>query len=76
MSAPNVLLAYLSPETILPLTSIVATIVGAAMLLTRGSIRFFFRCFRSALRRPRRVAGASEPHFASRRAMIAEETKE
>jgi hypothetical protein len=76
MSAPNVLLAYLSPETILPLTSIVATIVGGAMLLTRGSIRFLFRCFRGALRRPRRVAQARAPHYESRRAMLAEKTRE
>ena len=76
MSAPNVLLAYFSPETVLPLTSIVATIVGGAMFLTRGSIRFLVRCFRGALRRPRRVARASAPHFDSRRAMVAEETRE
>ena len=76
MSAPNVLLAYFSPDTVLPLTSIVATIVGGAMLLTRGSIRFLVRCFRDALRRPQRVAGASEPHSHSRRTMLAEETRE
>jgi hypothetical protein len=76
MSAPYILLAYLSPDTVLPLTSIVATIAGAAMLLTRGSIGFLVRCFRSALRRPRRVAGASGPHFESQRAMAADETRE
>jgi hypothetical protein len=54
MSAPNVLLAYLSPDTVLPLTSIVATIAGGAMLLTRGSIRFLVRCFRDTFRRPQR----------------------
>jgi hypothetical protein len=76
MSAPNVLLAYLSPETVLPLTSVVATIVGGAMLLTRGSTAFLVRCFRGALRRPRRVAEARTPHFESRRAMLAEKTSE
>ena len=76
MSAPNVLLAYLSPDTVLPLTSIVATIVGGAMLLTRGSIRFLVRCLRDALRRPQRVVGASGPHSHSRRAIVAEETWE
>ena len=68
--------AYFSPETILPLTSIVATIVGGAMLLTRGSIRFLFHCIRSALRLPRRVARTRAPHFDSRRAMVAKETRE
>jgi hypothetical protein len=76
MSAPNVLLAYLSPDAVLPLTSIVATIVGGAMLLTRGSLRFLVRCFRVALRRPQRIAQASAPHFGSRRAMHAKETRE
>jgi hypothetical protein len=76
MSAPNVLLAYLSPETVLPLTSIVAAIAGGSMFLTRRSIRFLIRCFRGALRRPQRVAEASEPHFQTRRAMLAEKTCE
>ncbi|MFI5457749.1 MAG: hypothetical protein ACHRXM_20090 [Isosphaerales bacterium] len=76
MGAPSVLLAYFSPETTLPLMSIVTTIVGGAMLFTQGSIRFVVRRFRGALRRPQRVAGASEPHSHSRRAMLAEETRE
>ncbi len=65
MSAPNILLAYLSPETVLPVTSIVAAIAGGLMFLTRRSIRFLVRCFRGALRRPQRTAGASKPHFQS-----------
>ena len=76
MSPPNVLLAYFSPETVLPLTSIVAASVGGAMFLTRGSIRFLVRCFRGALRRARWVAGASEPHFHSPRAAVADEIRE
>lgn len=74
MSAPNVLPAYLSPETVLPLTSIVATIAGGAMLLTWRSIRFVVPCFRGVIPRPQRIARASEPHVNSRRAMLAEET--
>ncbi len=76
MSPYLLVFAYFSPETVLPLTSIVATIVGGAMLLTRGSLRFFVRCIRGALRRPRRVAPARAPHFDSRRARVAEETRE
>jgi hypothetical protein len=72
MGTPNAVLAYLSPETILPVTSIVATIAGGAMLFTRGSIRFLVRRLRGAFRRPRRVAGASQPHSRSRRASPAE----
>jgi hypothetical protein len=76
MSPSGVLLAYLSPETFLPLTSVVAAIAGGAMFLTRGSIRFLVRCFRGALRRPQGVVGAGRPHFPSRRARLAEKTRE
>jgi hypothetical protein len=76
MGAPHVLLAYLSPDTVLPLTSIAAAVVGGSMFLTRRSIRFVVRCLRRALTRPQRVAGVSEPHFNSRRIMRAEQTSE
>ncbi len=60
MSAPTVLLAYLSPETVLPLTSIVAAIAGGSMFLTRRSIRFVVRCFRGVTSRQKRIAPATE----------------
>jgi hypothetical protein len=47
---------------VLPLTSIVATIVGAAMLLTRGSLRFFLRCLRLAIRRDKPLERTGAPH--------------
>jgi hypothetical protein len=62
MCAPRILLAYLSPETVLPMTSIMAAIAGGSMLLTRRLIRLLVRCFRGTLRRPQRPAGASKPH--------------
>jgi hypothetical protein len=65
VSEPNILLAYLSPETVLPLTSIVAAIAGGSMLLTRRSIRLLVRCFRGALWRPKRTGEASKRHFQS-----------
>jgi hypothetical protein len=65
MSAPNILLAYLSPETVLPMTSILATIVGGSMFLSRRLIRLLARCVRGAFRRPQRTAGASKPHIKS-----------
>jgi hypothetical protein len=76
MIAPNFVLAYLSPDTVLPLTSILAMIAGGAMFLTRGSVRFVVRCFRAALRRPRRAARPRAPHFDTRRAMVSDETRE
>jgi hypothetical protein len=54
--------AYFSPETLLPATSIVATIAGIVMMLGRGSLRLVFRSTQRALRRPARIAGTSEPH--------------
>ncbi len=76
MSAPILILAYFSPETVLPLASIVATIVGGAMFCTRGTIRFAVRCFRGAIKRPRRAARVRAPHFESGRAMVPEEKVE
>ncbi len=55
--------AYFGPETLLPVTSIVATIVGIVMMLGRGSFRFILQFFRRALRLRRRVAAVSRPHF-------------
>jgi hypothetical protein len=76
MSAQSVLLAYFSPETVVPLTSILAAILGAAMFSTQRSIRFLVRCFRGALRRPQRIAKTSAPHFEPNRAVVAEEPRE
>jgi hypothetical protein len=76
MSAHMILLAYFSPETVLPLASILATVVGGAMFCTRGSVRFVVRCFRGAFRRPRRAARVHAPHFDSGRARVADETRE
>jgi hypothetical protein len=65
MSAPDILLAYLSPDTVLPVASIVATIAGGSMFVTRRSIRFFIRCFRRARRSLQRPSGTRELHFRS-----------
>jgi hypothetical protein len=54
--------AYFSPETLLPATSIVATIAGIVMMLGRGSLRLLLRSAQRALRGPARIAGTSEPH--------------
>jgi hypothetical protein len=60
------ILAYFSPETMLPLSSLIATIAGFALLLKRNSIRFIVGCCRAALRARRGGAGPSAPHFAGR----------
>ncbi len=71
MSVPNFLFAYLSPETVVPVASIVAASVGGAMFLTRRAIQFIAGGFRGRLRRPPRVAGASEPHVHSSAGVLA-----
>ena len=63
MRTSDLILAYFSPETLLPATSIVATIAGIVMMLGRGTLRL---CSRPRQRRPRRagrVAGTSKPHL-------------
>jgi hypothetical protein len=63
MGYPCFLLAYFSPETVLPLSSIIATIAGFALLIKRSSFRFIARAFRAGLRRRSRIARLNRPHF-------------
>ena len=58
-----ILFAYFSPETLLPVGSIVATVLGVVMMLGRGSLRFFIRSFKRVLRPSTWIAGVSRPHF-------------
>jgi hypothetical protein len=55
--------AYFSPETLLPVGSIIATALGVAMMLGRGSLRFLFRTVRRFARPSTWIAGVSRPHF-------------
>ena len=59
----NLIFAYFSPETPLPVGSIVATVLGVAMMLGRGSVRILIRCIRRVVRRSTGTAGLSRPHF-------------
>jgi hypothetical protein len=59
----NPLFAYFSPETLLPVGSIIATVAGVGMMLGRGSLRFLFRAFRRIARPSTWIAGVSRPHF-------------
>lgn len=65
MSSIPPVLAYFSPETMLPLSSLIATIAGCALLIKRSSIRFVIHCCRAALRRGRSASSAGQPHFAA-----------
>ena len=59
------ILGYFSPETMLPLSSVIATVAGFALLIKRSSVRFVIHCFRTALRRPRGSA-ITKPHLDTR----------
>jgi hypothetical protein len=63
MFASFLILAYFSPETMLPLTSLIATVAGFALLIKRSSIRFVLHCCRAALRRRPRGSGIGKPHL-------------
>ncbi len=56
-------LAYLTPESLLPATSVIATIAGIGMILGRSSFRFLVRCCRRTLRVASKLAETSQPHF-------------
>ncbi len=58
-----VIFGYFSPEVMLPVTSIVATVAGIAMMLGRGSYRYLFRLIRRGTGRSSDVAATSRPHF-------------
>lgn len=58
-------IGYFSPETMLPLSSVIATIAGFALLIKRSSIRFVVHCFRAAFRRGSSGPVVKAPHFSS-----------
>jgi hypothetical protein len=55
--------AYFSPETILPLSSIIATLAGCALMVKRSSIRFAIGAFRAVIRKRRASRRVRSPHF-------------
>ena len=42
MLSSFVVLAYFGPETVLPVTSIIATVIGVFMMMGRSSLRWMF----------------------------------
>lgn len=61
-------LAYFGPETVLPATSIIATIVGVILMMGKSSIRWCVGLLQAALgRKPKAdspAPSAPAPHFA------------
>lgn len=58
-----VLFGYFGPETVLPMTSVIATVVGLFMMFGRNTLRFLFRWRRSASSTPKGAEAARGPHF-------------
>jgi hypothetical protein len=70
MDAPYLIFGYFGPETVLPVTSIIATIVGLVMMFGRLSVRMFLHCLRFVLGGTKRAAKAERalyrgPHAGS-----------
>ncbi len=58
-----VFFAYLGPETMLPLTSVVATVVGVLLVFGRNTIGLMRRALRTVFIRSRRPRSAAGPHL-------------
>jgi hypothetical protein len=74
MEMPGMIFAYFGPETVLPLTSIVAAALGVVMMFGRNSFRFAMMLGKRAARfvtkgrtRPGRVTRQGQPHLRTRR---------
>ena len=57
------LFAYFGPETMLPLTSVVATVIGLFMMFGRNTTRLIRRAIRDWLPGPGRTRPVPRPHF-------------
>lgn len=65
MLSMSMLFGYFSPETMLPLSSVIATVVGFALLVKRSSIRWVVHCCRAAFRRGSNSPNVKAPHFSA-----------
>lgn len=63
MLSTYLIIAYFSPETFLPVTSIVATVFGLVMMFGRTTIRLISQGVRSARRHQNPTGRLVGPHF-------------
>lgn len=66
MDSTLLLIAYFGPETVLPMTSVVATVAGLFMMFGRTLFRLTFRRMRSRSAAPRPSGAVPQPHFLKR----------
>ena len=79
MPTSIIVFAYFGPETVLPVTSIIATVIGVVMMMGRSSLHWMFGgvkrrvpfCFRrgSASKAPHTAATRSANHEATETAV-------
>jgi hypothetical protein len=63
MGSMNLMFAYFSPETFLPMTSVLASAVGVLLLFGRNVLQLVRRFLRFAMARGRRPERIPKPHF-------------
>jgi hypothetical protein len=63
MMMPGAIFAYFGPETVLPLTSVVAAVAGVFMMFGRNSVRFVARCLRIRVLGPTGSKTPGKPHL-------------
>ncbi len=63
MQSAMFVLAYFSPETMLPATSILATAIGIFMMFGKGIFRIVVGSCRQILARPGSKGALKGPHF-------------
>jgi hypothetical protein len=63
MPATSVVIAYFSPETVLPVTSLLATVLGVVMMFGRTIARLVVRRIPPSLLRGKRGKAMKGPHF-------------
>jgi hypothetical protein len=66
MSFHVLILAYFGPETVLPMTSVVATVVGVFMMFGRNTLRLVFRWRRAGRELPNDAASARSTQYLKR----------
>jgi hypothetical protein len=70
LSIDFVVFAYFSPETFLPLTSVIASAVGVFLLFGSTVLRLARRALRTVTLRGRRAGRIPTPHFRPRETSI------
>jgi hypothetical protein len=75
MMSSLLVFAYFSPETFLPVTSIIATVLGVIMMFGRTTFRLTVQFGRRLLRKETATTAMKEPHFRLRKVRDSEPSR-